>query len=657
VKRLFSSTLIALALPAVGGTLTVSSSSTLVDSQGGLGDLRPRYNSVFLDSLASDGRVLAHFEVTSGYKSAFTWKAGAAVDLSPPGAWGGTAYRMNASGWIAGSYSTPIQENSTYAATHFYSWHDGVRVENPEFPNRVNSVQSIDDEGRIYGLVANSYGRSVPFTWQDGQFQLLIPADTPNVRSGEIVKISPSGRVIGTITQFDSTKRAFTWADGTFIDLTKPGSLPTTAVAINASGEFTGTLYTTLPGYYGEAQTAYRWKDGVTTLAPAQGVEPLGINDAGQVLGADRVWSGNVVTRILSGVPYLTSEIITESGQVVGKIGGGLSYYQTGIFSWKDGVFSTLPLLPTSHFCEILSVDATGRIFGNYITGYDYPNVPRAFTWKDGVITCLPSETSAGKIAYVTSTGRAVGTDNAGHPFTWQDGACTILTGPATHPEAWCAALAINAGGTIIGSYYVAETNTTHACVWRGSTVATELSPPDAVSSTASLLNDAGQIVGTYKDASGDQHAFFVETDGTLSTIAPPPARAIPTPKPTPSPTPAASPSPAVASGSSIVNRFGSRTPPRVTIIGPPSRKTQLSSIVLAGTVRDNGPVQTVAIRTGKGLWRQIPGQQRWHASVELLPGRNAFSIRATDRDGNQSAVKTVVIWRSSHQPGRPPGN
>src|SRR5262249_17272140 len=47
----------------------------------------------------------------------------------------------------------------------------------------------------------------------------------------------------------------------------------------------------------------------------------------------------------------------------------------------------------------------------------------------------------------------------------------------------------------------------------------TTIDPPGATQTWANGINDAGQIVGTYRDADNHAHGFLLDVDGSYTTI------------------------------------------------------------------------------------------------------------------------------------------
>ncbi len=83
-------------------------------------------------------------------------------------------------------------------------------------------------------------------------------------------------------------------------------------------------------------------------------------------------------------------------------------------------------------------------------------------------------------------------------------------------------------------------------------------------------------------------------------------------------------------------------TPPTLTINSPSSTSisTSAASIAFGGTASDNVGVTSVTWSTNTGTSGTAAGTTQWTASIPLLVGSNAVTIRASDAAGN-------VAWRS----------
>ena len=130
------------------------------------------------------------------------------------------------------------------------------------------------------------------------------------------------------------------------------------------------------------------------------------------------------------------------------------------------------------------------------------------------------------------------------------------------------------------------------------------------------------------------------------STVAPTPAPApapapVPTPAPPPAPTPTPTPTPAPPAK-------GDTTPPTLQITSPgfTITSTSASAIAISGTASDNVAVTAVKWTNSTGGAGVAAGTASWSASIPLLEGTNAVTVRAYDAAGNSSWRAVTVVRR-----------
>jgi len=135
-----------------------------------------------------------------------------------------------------------------------------------------------------------------------------------------------------------------------------------------------------------------------------------------------------------------------------------------------------------------------------------------------------------------------------------------------------------------------------------------------------------------------------VPTVPTVPTPLPTPVvPVVPTPVvPTPTPTPAPAPTPAPTQPS------GDTTPPSLSILSPGLTMvaTSSASIAVSGTASDNVGVAAVKWTNSTGYSGTASGTSKWSASVPLLVGSNAITVRAYDAAGNSSWRAITVVRR-----------
>jgi probable HAF family extracellular repeat protein len=244
----------------------------------------------------------------------------------------------------------------------------------------------------------------------------------------------------------------------------------------------------------------------LTDLGPLGGLSgrALDINDAGQIVGVAGnhafLWQGGVSTDL--GTPGgATSQAngINSLGNMVVGYSAVSPAMPTVAFRWQDGVMTDLGLGNSS---TAAAVNDAGQIVGE--------SNGRAFLWQDGAATDLGTLGGAGASAVdINNSGQVVGSSSTGgvdflglpvtHAFVWQDGVMTDLGTPAFTMSSY--ASAVNSAGQVVGSMTVflntgyGAAVVSRAFFYDGSSFV-QL-PVPGVSSNAFDINDSGQIVGT----------------------------------------------------------------------------------------------------------------------------------------------------------------
>ena len=133
------------------------------------------------------------------------------------------------------------------------------------------------------------------------------------------------------------------------------------------------------------------------------------------------------------------------------------------------------------------------------------------------------------------------------------------------------------------------------------------------------------------------------------SIVTPPPAAApapAPAPAPVPTPTPPAPPPAPVPTPTPPAK--GDTTRPTLQIKSPgfTITSTSASAIVIAGTASDNIAVTAVKWTNSTGGAGVAAGTASWSASIPLLAGTNAITVRAYDAAGNSGWRAVTVVRR-----------
>lgn len=239
------------------------------------------------------------------------------------------------------------------------------------------------------------------------------------------------------------------------------------AYDINNNGQITGRSSVT----GNTAVHATLWESGtVTDLGTLSGNSnsiAFGINDAGSVVGRSigsagfvaTLWSGGAITDLGLG-NNSTANAINSSGQVAAtRLGSGTG--QT--VSWSSG--SAVDRFQTSFLRP--GINDAGQIVGE--------SANRAVLSSGGTVTALAAV--------------------PGSVFSY--------------------AMAINNTGQIVGDSVFCGACNDRATLWQDG-IAIDLGTLGGTDSVAADINDAGQIVGSSKNALGDYRAVLWNTAGTI---------------------------------------------------------------------------------------------------------------------------------------------
>ena len=146
-----------------------------------------------------------------------------------------------------------------------------------------------------------------------------------------------------------------------------------------------------------------------------------------------------------------------------------------------------------------------------------------------GGVTSQPTLTVAGgynDAGQLNNLGQGIGyssgvrgTDGNTRAMLWQSGAVTDLTSSGLVGIA--TALGINDGGHIVGRYIDYQANRTSGYVW--SSGAWQVVDPSSGAANTFVdlvgINNTGQIIGTWRDASRVSHSFLRQADGTVVSL------------------------------------------------------------------------------------------------------------------------------------------
>jgi probable HAF family extracellular repeat protein len=209
---------------------------------------------------------------------------------------------------------------------------------------------------------------------------------------------------------------------------------------------------------------------------------------------------------------------INNRGQVVG-IASTSGNAAEDAFRWQDGTMTDLGNLGGG-LALPYGINDRGQVVGySYTTGFE----TRAFLWQHGAMTDLGTLGGTfSEASGINNRGQVVGDastsgDSADHAFLWQDGTMADL---GTLGGTYSAAQAINNRGQVVGYASTAGDTEAHAFLWQNGTMTDLGTLGGSPASSASGINDRGQVVGqSYPHAFLWQHGTMTDL-GTLGGTA-----------------------------------------------------------------------------------------------------------------------------------------
>jgi probable HAF family extracellular repeat protein len=185
-------------------------------------------------------------------------------------------------------------------------------------------------------------------------------------------------------------------------------------------------------------------------------------------------------------------------------------------FILRGSAYTTIDV-PKQPYTIINGINAAGRVAGTYM---DSAMVSHAFfSPSQGIFTTLTppgSEKTRSQSGFLNSQGQVVGTyrtlDMKRHGFLWSNGAfiMTPFNVPNDDPVFGTVAIGINDLGQIVGDYVDATDGNRHGFLLSQGTYTKPLDPPGSSLTVAEGINNAGVIVGFYLDANNAQHGFLL---------------------------------------------------------------------------------------------------------------------------------------------------
>lgn len=296
-----------------------------------------------------------------------------------------------------------------------------------------------------------------------------------------------------------------------------PGGIYSSAYGINDAGKIVGMAYDA-----SGALKTVQWNNGqiavIPGLSPSAASVPYDVNDVGQIAGTLEVggqddgiyWDAQNNAFKLPGLPgvaasWVRANAINSSGLLVGRAQeGGPNLYAHAVI-WNTNSFQTdLGFMGGGTYSEAFGINDLGQVVG--VASIANTN-QHAFLWQNGQFTDLSTWTGGGvsSRAYaINDSGQIVGL-NKNVASIWEAGTVKALPMPPG-VSAFTPALDINDAGDVIATGSTGFPNEV-GVLWRDGTPIALGTLPGGNTSRARRINDAGEIIGEARAASGFFHA------------------------------------------------------------------------------------------------------------------------------------------------------
>ena len=315
--------------------------------------------------------------------------------------------------------------------------------------------------------------------------------------------IIPTSALIGIVLLFLANFPAANAQEYTITDLGTLGGTTSYAYALNDLGQVVGVSSTSLSTPYG-----FLWENGVMTNL---GVDhAFDINNLGQIVGQNSLeaflWENGTLSKLESlGGSWSMAKGINEAGQIVGasKLADGEPEYYACI--WENDTVTDLGTLG-GDYSNAQAINESGQIVGAAkIDSVHY----RAFVWEGGVMTNLGTLGDHSGAIDINSLSKVVGASGE-HAFLWTEDREMLDLG--TLGGNWSAANAINDSDQIVGTSKNASGDQ-HAVLWDNNEMFDLndllVSESEWELIKANDINNVGQIVGS-GNFNGETHAFLL---------------------------------------------------------------------------------------------------------------------------------------------------
>jgi probable HAF family extracellular repeat protein len=356
---------------------------------------------------------------------------------------------------------------------------------------------------------------------------VFITIDAPGAGAYTVVTgISDSGKTVGGYVDDRGILHGFLKDKQAFTVIDFPGAKATFVSRINAQGQIVGAYSDDPNAPALELSHGFLLDKGTFTKIDFPGAvrtQPNGINNLGQIVGQYLDATGRYHGFLLDSGVFTTIDApggtstfandIDDSGRIVG-VSSALSGQTAGAPLTRgfqrdaQGVFTPI-VVPDASQTAPRGINNAGQIAGYYI---DAQGLAHGFLLDNDAVTTIDATNPLRVTVIFDLNDRgqlAGGFDLISHGYQRDKrGNFTTIDHPAsvaeTTPEG------INNRGQIVGRF-VDATGTTHGFL-RDKDGFTTIDVPGALATNPTKLNDRGQIVGISFDAGGIRHGFLWRT-------------------------------------------------------------------------------------------------------------------------------------------------
>jgi probable HAF family extracellular repeat protein len=388
------------------------------------------------DSLALAGlfvlAVSSSFGVSEAWAQAPASPTYQLVDLGALEGINSSAIGINNAGDIVGT--SQVHDASGNLLTHAFLYRNGVMTDLGCLPGQtICRPAAVNGAGQIIGQANNSGGsgpiRFRAFLYQNGAMTDITPADKTEAIANDINEV---GTIVGRARVLQWRAFVFSGPSGMDLGRFSGSNLESSeATAINNHDQVVGYWVGTGNVYHGFLYDlpSRTWVEIQAPCSPNCFVQPLDVNDAGQVVGgyspaaglshAFLYDHGQFLDLDPQGVGSSVAFAVNASGDVVGYWPHGSGQGGFHAFLYKDGVMQSIedliPPSPDWNFDLAYDINDSGQIVGPAL----HDNQGRAFLLTPN----RPPTASAGG-PYVVDEGSAIvvtasGSDPEGGPLTY----------------------------------------------------------------------------------------------------------------------------------------------------------------------------------------------------------------------------------------------